>query len=229
MSNEAQLHDCLNLMQTLMQYRQQPIHGQLNKIGNRYSMLHLDVLLLIYHFAKTCAGHILEIGAFLGGATMAAAMGVCDSEKQKAIMTIEPGGSLKHRRVGTKNILRDLGRNLAKKRMSEMATLIKGHSFEPATISAVEQTLGSEEVGLLVIDADGAVQRDINCYGGLLADGCWLVIDDYAGPAENIKVTPTQRDVDALVARGCFETLGFYGWGTWIGRWRQKAIPLDRR
>jgi len=223
MSNESRLNDCLNLMQTLMQYRQQPIHGQLNTIGNRYSMLHLDVLLLIYHFAKTCTGHIVEIGAFLGGATMAAALGVRDSGRQKAIVSIEPGGSLEHRRLGTRNILRDLGRSLAKQRVSEMVTLIKGHSFEPATISAVQQTLGSEEIGLLVIDADGAVQRDIKCYAGRLADGCSLVIDDYYGPAENVKVTPTRRDVDALVARECLEPLGFYGWGTWIGRWRQKS------
>ena len=225
MSDEGRLRDCLDLMQTLLQYRQQPIHGQLDKIGNRYSMLHLDVLLLIYHFAKTCTGHILEIGAFFGGATIAAALGVRDSGKQKAIMTIEPGGNLKHRRLGTKNILRDLERSLAKQRVSEMVTLIKGYSFEPATISVVQQTLGSEEIGLLVIDADGAVQRDIDCYGGLLADGCWLVIDDYGGPAENIKVVPTRTDVDVLVGRGCLETLGFYGWGTWIGRWRQKGYP----
>ncbi len=223
MSNEGRLHDCLYLMQTLMQYRQQPIHGQLNTIGNKYSMLHLDVLLLIYHFAKTCTGHILEIGAFLGGATMAAALGVGESGSEKAIVTIEPGGRLEHRRLGTKNILRDLERSLAKQRMSEMVTLIKGYSFDPATISAVKQTLGPDEIGLLVIDADGAVQRDINCYAERLAGDCWLVIDDYAGPAENIKVTPTRRDVDALVAAGCLETLGFYGWGTWIGRWRQKS------
>jgi len=223
MSNEGRLHDCLYLMQTLMQYRQQPIHGQLNTIGNKYSMLHLDVLLLIYHFAKTCTGHILEIGAFLGGATMAAALGAAESGSEKAIVTIEPGGRLEHRRLGTKNILRDLERSLAKQRMSEMVTLIKGYSFDPATISAVEQTLGPDEIGLLVIDADGAVQRDISCYAERFADDCWLVIDDYAGPAENIKVTPTRRDVDALVAAGCLETLGFYGWGTWIGRWRQKS------
>ncbi len=223
MSNEGRLHDCLYLMQTLMQYRQQPIHGQLNTIGNKYSMLHLDVLLLIYHFAKTCTGHILEIGAFLGGATMAAALGVGESGSKKAIVTIEPGGRLEHRRLGTKNILRDLERSLAKQRMSEMVTLIKGYSFDPATISAVKQTLGPDEIGLLVIDADGAVQRDINCYAERLADDCWLVIDDYAGPAENIKVTPTRRDVDALVEAGRLETLGFYGWGTWIGRWRQKS------
>ena len=228
MNTEGRLHDCLSLMQTLMQYRQQPIYGQLRRVWERYSMLHVDVLLLVYHFARNCVGHIVEIGAFLGGSTLAAALGIRDSARDKALVAIEPGGKLKHDRLGTKNILRDLERNLAKHGVSEMVTLIRGYSFEENTISAVRQRLGSDPIGLLIIDADGGVQRDIDCYAERLADGCWLVIDDYAGPAQNIKVTPTRRDVDALVAQGCLETLGFYGWGTWIGRWR-KAIPLDRQ
>jgi hypothetical protein len=63
----------LDLLRTLMQYRQEPIHSVLLKIRDKYSMLHLDVLLLIYHFAKICSGSILEIGAFVGDATIAAA------------------------------------------------------------------------------------------------------------------------------------------------------------
>jgi hypothetical protein len=55
-------------MRTLMQYRQEPIHSALLKIRDKHSMLHLDVLILIYHFAKICSGQILEIDAFVGGA-----------------------------------------------------------------------------------------------------------------------------------------------------------------
>jgi L-amino acid N-acyltransferase YncA len=79
-----QPNDCLNLMPTLMQYRQQPIHSALLKIRDKYSMLHLDMLILIYHFAKICSASILEIGAFVGGATIAAAFGVRDSGLQKS-------------------------------------------------------------------------------------------------------------------------------------------------
>jgi len=60
-------------MRVLMQYRQEPIHWQMIKIRDKYSMLHLDVLLLIYHFAKVCAGAIIEVGAFVGASTIAAA------------------------------------------------------------------------------------------------------------------------------------------------------------
>src|SRR5215212_9477513 len=162
-------------MHTLIEYRQEPIHSRLLKIRDRYSMLHLDVLILIYHFAKICSGHILEIGAFVGGATIAAAFGLRDSRQQRKLVAIEPGGSVKHKRLGTRNILRDLERNLARQRVSEMVTIVKGRSFQPATISAVNQTLGSDEIGLLILDADAAKRRDIKCYEKKLAEDCWMV------------------------------------------------------
>src|SRR6266566_5972472 len=226
--NDSQLNECLNLMHTLMQYRQEPIHSQLLKIRDKYSMLHLDVLILIYHFAKICFGQILEIGAFVGGATIAAALGIRDSGQPKKLFAIEPGGSLKHKRLGTRNILRDLERNLARQRVSEMVTVIKGHSSEPATITAVHQALGSDKIGLLILDADAAKRRDIGRYGDKLTDGCWMVIDDYYEPAPDVKITPARADVDALVAAGCLEPLGFYGWSTWVGRWRRRVASVIR-
>jgi len=216
----AQFNEGLELMHTLMQYRHEPIHGELDKIRKKYSMLHLDVLLLIYHFAKTCSGQILEIGAFLGGATIAAARGVRDSGKRKAVIAVEQGGSLEHERLGTRNILRDLERNLAKQRVSEMVTLIKGRSFERGTVAAVRQALGADEIGLLILDADAGKQREIGCYGDKLALGCWMVIDDYYGVAPDDKIAATRLEVEALVAAGYLEPVGFYGWSTWVGRWR---------
>ncbi|PYK19568.1 MAG: hypothetical protein DME55_04520 [Verrucomicrobia bacterium] len=213
-------NDCLNLMHTLMEYRHEPIHSKLLKIRDKYSMLHLDVLILIYHFAKICSGNILEIGAFVGGATIAAAFGVRDSGMRKKLISIEPGGSVKHKRLGTRNIFRDLERNLARQRVSELVSTIKGRSFDPTTITAVNEMLGAEKVGLLILDADAAKRRDIECYCERFADGCWMVIDDYYGADANAKITPSRADVDSLTKTGCLEPLGFYGWSTWVGRWR---------
>jgi predicted O-methyltransferase YrrM len=204
----------------LMSYRHEAIHSRLLKIRDKYSMLHLDVLILIYHFAKICSGHILEIGACVGGATIAAAFGVRDSGQKKKLVAIEPGGSLKHKRLATRNIFRDLERNLAKQGVSEMVSLVKGRSFDRATISAVNETLGKDKVGLLILDADAAKQRDIERYRDRFADGCWMVIDDYYGTDTNAKITPSRADVDALTAAGYLDPLGFYGWSTWVGRWR---------
>ena len=215
-----QFSDSQSLMYLLMQYRHEPIHSKLLKIRDKYSMLHLDVLILIYHFARICSDNILEIGAFVGGATIAAALGVRDSGTRKKLITIEPGGSVKHKRLGTRNIFRDLERNLARQRVSELVTTIKGRSFDPATISAVNETLGADKVGLLILDADAAKRRDIECYRERFADNCWMVIDDYYGADSNTKITPSRADVDALTIAGCLEPLGFYGWSTWVGRWR---------
>jgi L-amino acid N-acyltransferase YncA/cephalosporin hydroxylase len=215
-----QLSDSLDLMYVLMQYRHEAIHSKLLKIRDKHSMLHLDVLILVYHFAKICSGNILEIGAFVGGATIAAAFGVRDSGTQKKLIAIEPGGSVKHKRLGTRNIFRDLERNLARQRVSELVTTIKGRSFDPATISAVNQTLGADKVGLLILDADAAKRRDIECYRERFVDACWMVIDDYYGTDTNAKITPSRADVDALARAGYLEQLGFYGWSTWVGRWR---------
>jgi Methyltransferase domain len=214
-----QLSDTLGLMYLLMQYRHEAIHSKLLKIRDKYSMLHLDALILIYHFAKICSGNILEIGAFVGGATIAAALGVHDSGTRKKLIAVEPGGSVKHKRLGTRNIFRDLERNLARQHVSELVTTIKGRSFDPATISAVNQTLGADEIGLLILDADAAKRRDIECYRDRFCDRCWLVIDDYYGADTNAKITPSRADVDALTTAGYLEPLGFYGWSTWVGRW----------
>ena len=213
--------ECLDLMHTLMAYRHEPIHSELMKIRAKYSMLHLDVLILIYHFAKMCSGAVLEIGAFIGGATIAAAFGIRDSGRRKKLIAIEPGGSVKHKRLGTRNILRNLERNLAREGVADLVTLIKGQSFKPETISAVRQTLGSDQIGLLILDADAAKRRDIDCYRDKFADGGWMVIDDIYGADANEKITPSRADVDAFVAEGLLEPLGFYGWSTWVGRWRR--------
>jgi cephalosporin hydroxylase len=213
-------NEWLDLMHSVMVYRHEPIHSKLMKIREKYSMLHLDVLILIYHFARICPGAILEIGAFVGGGTIAAALGVRDSGQHKKLIAVEPGGSVKHKRLGTRNILRDLQRNLARERVADMVTLTKGKSFQPETVSAVRQALSSDEVGLFILDADGAKRRDIDCYRDKLAGGCWVVIDDIYGADGNEKITPSRADLDALVAGGLLEPLGFYGWSTWIGRWR---------
>ncbi len=221
MSNSADLDACFALMRTLVQRRHEPIHRQLSQIAHRYSMLHLDVLLLVYHLAEISAGAVLEIGAFLGGATMAAVLGGRASGREKTIITIEPGGSVTHEKLGSRNILRDLERNLAKQRMRENVTLVKGHSFAPATVAAVQNTLAGEKIGLLILDADGAVERDLNCYATMMQDGCWTIVDDFFGPPDNVKVSSTRAEVDAFVRKGVLVPFGLYGWGTWVGQWRQ--------
>ena len=218
-STSAQLDEVLELLRRLMEYRSSDVRHRLEKVGREASMLHMDVLLLLYHFARFGEGNILEIGPYVGGSTIAAAFGVRDSGTRKKIVSIEAGGRLKHFRLPSRNIIKDLKKNLAQFAVAEDVTLINGRSSDEATISEVRQRLGIREVGLFIFDADNNVQRDLDCYGDLLNDGCWLVIDDYFGPA---KAASLQAQVDALVSEGRLLPFGYYGWGTWVGQWQQK-------
>jgi predicted O-methyltransferase YrrM len=204
-------------MQKLIEYRyQKALHHQLMKAAD-HSMLGIDVLVLIYHFARVGEGDILEIGSFVGGSTIAAAMGSRDSGRQKKIISIELGGRLKDHRLATRDIFKDLKKNLSRVGLLEAVTLINGSSFEESTITSVREMAGPGAIGLFIFDADANVRRDIDLYGDRLAPGCWVVIDDYISATD--KGGPTRAQVDELAGAGRLQPLGFYGWGTWIGRW----------
>ena len=213
------LNQVLELLRTLMEYRSAEVRQRLEKVGREASMLHVDVLLLIYHFARFSAGDVLEIGPYVGGSTIAAAFGARQSGTQKKIITIEAGGSVKHFRLSSRNIIKDLKKNLARFGAAEDVTLVNGRSSDKAIISEVRQRLSNREVSLFIFDADNAVRRDLDSYGDLLNDGCWVVIDDYFGPA---KAAPLRAQVDALVSEARLVPFGYYGWGTWVGQWQPK-------
>jgi predicted O-methyltransferase YrrM len=218
-SESSHLNQVLELLRKLMEYRSSEVRHRLEKVGRAASMLHVDVLLLIYHFARFGSGKVLEIGPYVGGSTIAAAFGARDSGKRRKMVSIEAGGRLKHFRLSSRNIIQDLRKNLRRFGVAEDVTLINGRSFDEATISEVRHQLGSGDVTLFIFDADNNVRRDLDCYGDLLADGCWLVIDDYFGPA---KAAPLRTQVDALVSEGQLLPFGYYGWGTWVGQWQRK-------
>ena len=171
MNARAPIDDCLELMQRLIEYRyQKALHHRLMKAAD-HSMLDIDVLILIYHFAKIAKGDILEIGSFLGGSTIAAGLGARDSGSPKKIISIEPGGRLKDHRLATRDIFKDLKKNLSRAGLLEAVTLINGSSFEEKTIATVREMTGPGEIGLFIFDADANVRRDIDCYGERFAAG----------------------------------------------------------
>src|SRR6202049_530909 len=114
MTSQGNIDDCLWLMQKLIEYRyQKALHHQLMKAAD-HSMLGIDVLVLIYHFARITEGDILEIGSFVGGSTIAAGLGVRDSGRPRKIISIEAGGRLDDHRMATKDICKDLKKNLSR-------------------------------------------------------------------------------------------------------------------
>jgi predicted O-methyltransferase YrrM len=212
-----QAAECFELMQRLIEYRyDKPLHHQLMKAAD-YSMLDIDVLVLICHMAKICEGGILEIGSFLGASTVAAGLGMRASGREKKFLSVEPGGQLRDHKLASRNIFKDLTKHVGRAGLANAVTLLNGSSFDPNIIATVKSNFGPGDVGLFIFDADANVRRDIDCYGGLLAADCWMVIDDYISATN--KAGPTREQVDELVAAGRLRPLGFYGWGTWVGRW----------
>ncbi|HEY2139529.1 MAG TPA: hypothetical protein VGH00_05575 [Chthoniobacterales bacterium] len=54
MNSREQIIECFELMERLIEYRyDKPLHHRLMKAAD-YSMLDIDVLVLIYHMAKIC-------------------------------------------------------------------------------------------------------------------------------------------------------------------------------
>ena len=134
-------NQCLDLMHTLMEYRRERIYSALLKIRDKYSMLHLDVLILIYHFAKFAPVRFSRLVRLLAEQPLPRRSGFVIQVRTR-LLAIESGGSVKHKRLGTRNILRDLDRNLIRERVTDLVTLIKGQSFKPETLSAVRRLLG---------------------------------------------------------------------------------------
>lgn len=209
-------------MSKLMDYRRQDVLQRMEKVWRKASMLHVDILLLIYHFAKVCAGNILEIGPYIGGSTIAAALGARESGTRKKIVTIEAGGQLKNPRLPSRNIIKDLKKNLARFDVLEDVILIEGRSSDESAKCAVRQIFGSGEVGLFMFDADGNPRRDLDYYGDLLVNHCSVVIDDYFGPG--MKAARIRAQVDEMVSAGVLLPFGYYGWRTWIGQWQRNLL-----
>jgi len=154
MSDASHLNQVRERLRTLMEYRNTNVRQRLEEVRWEASMLHVDVLLLIYHFERSSPGNVFEIGPYVDGSTIAAAFGARDSDTPKKIFTIEAGGSLKHFRLSSRNIIKDLKKNLAKFGVAQQLTLINGRSSDETIIAEIHQRLASREVGLFIFDAE---------------------------------------------------------------------------
>lgn len=190
--------------------------------AKQFSMLHEDLLALIHHLAATSRGGILEIGTYVGGSTVTMAQAVA-LHGRPAIVSIEPGGRASHDLIPSEDIFGDLERNLARFRLGSHVCLLRGFSSDPQIQAAVRSVFAPGSVTLLVIDADGNVERDIGLYADLLRDGAVLVLDDYASSGAPEKALLIKAWVDDAVARGQLTSLGVWGWGTWVGVWRCRS------
>ena len=214
--------NALGLMKALMIHRHHNIYARLNSLGQRYSMLHPDLLTVLYYLAKHSSGNVLEVGPFLGGSTMATAIGLRERDRLPTFITVEKGGKMARPRLNTADIVRDLKQNLIDNGFADLVQVVAGFSLSEETARTVRAHLTPRSVSLLMIDADGEVRSLLDLYQDLLSDGCWVVVDDYFARGVAVeKSALTKPQIEAAVAAGELEEFGFYGWGTWVGRWRR--------
>jgi predicted O-methyltransferase YrrM len=185
---------------------------------NRQSMLHHSVLVMMEHIACTTSAAILEIGAYVGGGTMAFCRGLRESGRSVPFWSVEPGGAYpSHPHLPSSDILSDLRRNLQARSLDRFVTLVNASTNDADAISMLQQSIAPTGLSVLSIDADGQVQRDFDHFLHLCKPGCAVFVDDYSSEHAVEKVGTTREAVDRMVAAGVLESHGVHGFGTWIG------------
>jgi predicted O-methyltransferase YrrM len=184
------------------------------------SMLGTDALVMTSEAARHSRGAILEIGAYIGGSSIALAHGA----KQRAgnapfkMFTIEPGGAYPDQPyLPSSDILADWETNLSRYGLRDAVDLVVGYSNANEVVETVKGALGDKRFGLVFVDGNGELERDINLYLDVLADDCILVLDDYRYD-DGLKGGVLTQFIDRMVAEGLFEEFGFELWNTWFGR-----------
>lgn len=202
-------------------YRSQPIYQELIALNQTCSMLHPDILAVIYHMARYATGPILEFGPYLGGSTVAMAWGMRDAPREGLVTSVEVGGAhLAHPMFPSKDILADLKANLERRGVADRASIISGYSRDAGVIAQVRRAMGNQRVAFFCVDTDGQIEADMNAYRDLLAPGAYLVVDDYYTTGAPDKMGPTSEGITRLEDAGVVESFGIFGWGSWVGRMR---------
>jgi predicted O-methyltransferase YrrM len=178
-------------------------------------MLHPDTLTALYQRAYECRGVILELGSFVGGATIVLAKAAVDSASTYPVIAVEVGGTKEHDVMPSSDIIADLRSNLKEFGLENRVMVIQGWSNQVA--SDVSRLLDGRKIGLLMIDADGGVDRDFELYRKHLADGASIVVDDFIVEGTNVKSAPVQVWVRRKLDEGIIRQDSVFAYGTWFG------------
>jgi len=185
----------------------------------QFSMLGTETLVMCRGYALAARSAILEIGAYIGGSTVALGMGL-DAAGRRPMVTIDCGGSYENQPfLPSKDIHADWRKNCADRGLDGISTLIGGWAHEAATIMAAKAAAQGARFDVLFIDADGQITRTLRDFADSLTDDCLLIFDDYFnvfGSQEKVEVVA--RQVHDLLADGVIEQYVLTPYSTWFGR-----------
>ena len=148
-------------------------------------MLPLPVYRSLFEYGrKIGGGTFVEIGTAHGASAIALALGAKESKKSFRLYTVDPfSGKFSSRESYgdvAKNV-RFVRQQFSKYGVSDHITIIIGTSE-----TLIEKNL-FESVDLLLIDADGCVDRDLSVLNPYLSPACKIIVDD---AIDSIKINP---------------------------------------
>lgn len=176
----------------------------------RISMLSRAVLTEITHYATCARGGILEIGAYIGGSTVALARGNAGAFPHAVI---EAGGAYAHPQLPSADILDDWRANLTAFGVSGVQ-LCEGWSHEHRVCAKALAHTGV--LGLLFIDADGNLAPVLRTLATHMRPGCLLIFDDYIVQGAQEKAALVKPFIDHHIAQGRLLEHRIID-GTWFG------------
>lgn len=196
-----------------------------------HGMLDPLVYQRIAELAARTHGDILEIGTAHGAATIAAALG---APARRRIVTIDRlvGGICA--RYGDV----DANARLVRANFAQFGVSEKIDLFVSDVTEAARNLSNERQFGMLIIDADGAVDRDISHFYDRLLPGAPIVIDDYGSRQVRVvwrkwrEVTVDQKHrltadlVDYFERRGLIHRNYVLG-ATWFGKKSATASAAD--
>ncbi len=161
--------DPLRLTEMIAEYKALPVYCSLNLIKERTSMLHTDVLMLLWHFSRYGQGAIVEVGPYLGGSTIAMGVAMQLRSRMSPLITVEAGGKNEGFHFqASNNIVADLRKNIMAYGLDGVVDIVEGRSNDAKVIGKVKKRLNGEKAGLLFLDADGEINRDLSNYLDIL-------------------------------------------------------------
>ncbi len=138
-------------------------------------MLSARVYQRIYKTAQR-GGLIVEVGTALGAATVALALGLKSSGKAGHVYTFDPMTGGPRRSIkSVEQRIAWIEKNLSRYDVADLVTIM------PCDLAGGLAELPSgEPVEVLMLDADGRIDRDLEALHGHCAADCALIIDDVA-------------------------------------------------
>jgi predicted O-methyltransferase YrrM len=177
------------------------------------SMLSEPVLERLAECASRARAGILEIGPYIGGSTVALAIG---NQGRVPHVAIEMGGAYPDQPfLPSKDIVSDLRANLSRFGVADRVEIVVGSCYDaPVRSVAFEH---AQQIDLLFVDADGCLDAHLACVVERLSADCTLIFDDYLATTAPDKQDRVQRYVQAWLKRGAIRETAQID-GAWFGQ-----------